>query len=120
VSCGCPMRLERTVELLERIAGIVAWLQVREARRDNEHREVMLILDLLAERTHITHLTVDEIARARRVKRPAVYAWLKKTGKQLEQIPGSRRSGVKIEEVFPESWMPLVRARAAARRQRIA
>lgn len=113
-------RLDRMELLITRIAGIVEWLQVREARRQSEQREVMLILELLAARTQITHLSVDEIARARQVKRASVYAWLRKTGKRIEQIPGTSASGVRIEEVFPESWMPVMRSRAASRRQRIA
>jgi hypothetical protein len=82
---------------------------------------LIALLSMLLARVGVTHLTIPEAAALRKhmTGRGSVAGIRKLIARgqlTLEVIPGTRTSGIPIEQVYPQ-WLPIAAARAAFERE---
>ena len=82
---------------------------------------LIALLSMLLARVGITHLTISEAAALRkhltgRGSVAGIRKLIARGALTLEIIPGTRHSGIPIEQVYPQ-WLPIAAARAALDRE---
>lgn len=82
---------------------------------------LIALLSMLLARVGITHLTISEAAALRkhltgRGSVAGIRKLIARGALTLEVIPGTRHSGIPIEQVYPQ-WLPIAAARAALDRE---
>ncbi len=70
-----------------------------------------VVILLVAQTADPTHLSIEAAARALRVSAKTIRRRIATGSLTLETIPGSRRCGIRIDELYDGWWVPLVLAR---------
>ena len=97
--------------MLERITQQLATLRAEQ----EETREYIAIL--ASRVSDLSHMSIDEVALRRKVSRATVRAQIRAGHLTLERIPGTKISGIPIDQVF-SGWLPLATSRAAAAKEK--
>ena len=92
---GDPVRLLHRVH--ERIAELEKLMRV--------------VILLVAQSADPTHLSIEAAARALGVSTKTIRRRIAAGSLTLETIPGSRRCGIRIDEIYDGWWVPLALAR---------
>ena len=70
-----------------------------------------VVILLVAQTADPTHLSIEAAARALGVSAKTIRRRIAAGSLTLESIPGSRRCGIRIDELYDGWWVPLVLAR---------
>jgi hypothetical protein len=86
---------------------------------DDQERLLALCITMLGRTTDPTHLSIEEVARIERVSLKTVRNRISSGHFDLQAIPGTRRMGIPVEQVFAR-WMSIALAKDVLRRERTA
>lgn len=94
------------------LSGDPARLLHRVHERIAELEKLMrVVLLLVAQSADPTHLSIEAAARALGVSTKTIRRRIAAGSLTLETIPGSRRCGIRIDELYDGWWIPLALAR---------
>jgi len=100
------------------LAQMIRELQLQVAAMAKERRlEQAIVLALLAQHGDPTHLTVKRAAELRRCSEKTIRRAIDRGTYTLEQIPGTKESGIPIEQLYA-GWTPVGAVRQAIARER--
>jgi hypothetical protein len=101
------------------LAGDPARLLHRVHDRITELEKLMRVVILLvAQSADPTHLSIEAAARALGVSTKTIRRRIAAGSLTLETIPGSRRCGIRIDEIYDGWWVPLALARKLVEEER--
>lgn len=94
------------------LSGDPARLLYKVHERIAELEKLMRVVILLvAQNADPTHLSIESAARALGVSTKTIRRRIAAGSLTLETIPGSRRCGIRIDELYDGWWVPLALAR---------
>ncbi|HEX2059396.1 MAG TPA: hypothetical protein VHK90_01515 [Thermoanaerobaculia bacterium] len=93
--------------------AVVAWQVVHDLyRRLNRIEQLLRILPILVAQTaDPTHLSVEGAARVLGVSTKTIRRRIASGTLTLETIPGTRKTGVRVDEIYDGAWVPLALSR---------
>jgi hypothetical protein len=77
-----------------------------------------VVILLVAQNADPTHLSIEAAARALGVSTKTIRRRIAAGSLTLETIPGSRRCGIRIDEIYDGWWVPLALARKLVEEER--
>jgi predicted DNA-binding transcriptional regulator YafY len=77
-----------------------------------------IVILLVAQNADPTHLSIEAAARALGVSTKTIRRRIAAGSLTLETIPGSRRCGIRIDEIYDGWWVPLALARKLVEEER--
>ena len=100
-------------------SGDPARLLHKVHERITELEKLMRVVILLvAQSADPTHLSIEAAARALGVSTKTIRRRIAAGSLTLETIPGSRRCGIRIDEIYDGWWVPLALARKLVEEER--
>ena len=100
--------------------AVVAWQVIRDLyRRLDRIEQLLRILPILVAQTaDPTHLSVEGAARVLGVSTKTIRRRIASGTLTLETIPGTRKTGVRVDEIYDGAWVPLALSRKLLDKER--
>jgi hypothetical protein len=80
-------------------------------RLDRIEQMLRILPILVAQTADPTHLSVEGAARVLGVSTKTIRRRIESGTLTLDTVPGTRRTGIPVEQVYAGSWVPLILAR---------
>jgi len=93
--------------------AVMAWQVIRDLYRRLDRIEQMLrILPILVAQTaDPTHVSLEGAARLLSVSTKTIRRRIESGTLTLETIPGTRKTGIRVDELYDGAWVPLALSR---------
>jgi len=93
--------------------AVVAWQVIHDLymRLDRIEQMLRILPILVAQTADPTHLSVEGAARVLGVSTKTIRRRVESGTLTLESIPGTRKTGVRVDEIYDGAWVPLALSR---------